>query len=67
MKTAKQRLIIIALGAAVPRNAIGYVANLASSEVSADVEADSLAMLRRYCPALVARYVEASSTPRSAK
>ncbi len=66
MKTAEQNLIIISMGATVPRNAIGYVANLASPNVSPEVEADSLALLRGYCPDLVGKYIEAASTPRSA-
>lgn len=56
---AQQNLIIIAMGAEVPRHAIGYVADLSSPNLVPAKEADCLAMLRRYCPGLVGKYVAA--------
>ena len=59
-------LIVAHMSAVVPRNAIGYVAMLAASHVSPVVEADSLNMLRRYCPELVEKYLlAAQGLPRS--
>ena len=62
MKNTQRWLIIIQMGAVVPRNAIGYVANLSALALSPGVEADSLNMLRRYCPELVEKYLLAAQS-----
>jgi len=41
---------------AVPREAIGYVADLGSEMATPEMIADRLAMLERHCPELVAQY-----------
>lgn len=58
---AKRNIIVIAMGAAVPRHAIGYVADLASLTRTPAKEADCLLMLRRYCPDLVEQYIAAKA------
>lgn len=43
----------------IPRSAIGYIADLADSGCSREIEIDRLAQLARYVPDLVAEYEQA--------
>jgi hypothetical protein len=60
-QTPKQNLITIQMNCVVPRNAQGYVNDLASLNATPEFIADRLTQLEKYCPELVAKYREAAT------
>jgi hypothetical protein len=60
-QTPKQNLIAIQMNCVVPRNAQGYVNDLASPNAKPEFIADRLEQLEKYCPELVAKYREAAA------